>query len=438
MGQVEKFFNKMMPAFMKFANSKVVSALKDGFVLTMPLTLIGSVFMLIGNFPISNWNGIMESIFGAGWAAPLNQVTGATFDIIALVGVFGIAYSYAKSYDIDAVPSGILGIISFLIVSNSFVVSESGEVINGVIPKAWTAGQGMITAILVGLAVGEIYSLCIRKNLRIKMPESVPPGVSNAFSALIPGFIIATLSMIVYIVCDKLKGISMTEIIYEILQIPMQNLSDSLVGIVVIMALISIFWWFGLHGPNIVMGIMAPILTANSLANQAVVDAGQSLVVGENAKVVTVQMVDIYAKFGGAGITLGLIIAALIVAKSRQVKELSKMALVPGIFNINEPVIFGLPIVFNPLMIIPFILVPIFAVLMTYFSITLGFIEPFLAVQVPWTTPPIISGFLLSGWQGAVLQIAILAMSVFMYLPFVKLQDKVSYNEENKVNEATN
>lgn len=438
MGQVEKFFNKMMPAFMKFANSKVVSALKDGFVLTMPLTLIGAVFMLIGNFSISNWNGIMESIFGAGWAAPLNQVTGATFDIIALVGVFGIAYSYAKSYDIDAVPSGILGIISFLIVSNSFVVSESGEVINGVIPKAWTAGQGMITAILVGLAVGAIYSLCIRKNLRIKMPESVPPGVSNAFSALIPGFIIATLSMIVYIVCDKLKGISMTEIIYEILQIPMQNLSDSLVGIVVIMALISIFWWFGLHGPNIVMGIMAPILTANSLANQAVVDAGQSLVVGENAKVVTVQMVDIYAKFGGAGITLGLIIAALIVAKSRQVKELSKMALVPGIFNINEPVIFGLPIVFNPLMIIPFILVPIFAVLMTYFSITLGFIEPFLAVQVPWTTPPIISGFLLSGWQGAVLQIAILAMSVFMYLPFVKLQDKVSYNEENKVNEATN
>ena len=438
MGQVEKFFNKMMPAFMKFANSKVVSALKDGFVLTMPLTLIGSVFMLIGNFPISNWNGIMESIFGAGWAAPLNQVTGATFDIIALVGVFGIAYSYAKSYDIDAVPSGILGIISFLIVSNSFVVSESGEVINGVIPKAWTAGQGMITAILVGLAVGAIYSLCIRKNLRIKMPESVPTGVSNAFSALIPGFIIATLSMIVYIICDKIKGVSMTEIIYEILQIPMQNLSDSLLGIIIIMALISIFWWFGLHGPNIVMGIMAPILTANSLANQAVVDAGQSLVVGENAKIVTVQMVDIYAKFGGAGITLGLIIAALIVAKSRQVKELSKMALVPGIFNINEPVIFGLPIVFNPLMIIPFILVPIFAVLMTYFSITLGFIEPFLAVQVPWTTPPIISGFLLSGWQGAVLQIAILAMSIFMYLPFVKLQDKVSYNEENKVNEVTN
>lgn len=438
MGQVEKFFNKMMPSFMKFANSKVVSALKDGFVLTMPLTLIGSVFMLIGNFPISNWNGIMESIFGVGWAAPLNQVTGATFDIIALVGVFGIAYSYAKSYDIDAVPSGILGIISFLIVSNSFVVSESGEVINGVIPKVWTSGQGMITAILVGLAVGAIYSLCIRKNLRIKMPESVPPGVSNAFSALIPGFIIATLSMIVYIICDKIKGVSMTEVIYEILQIPMQNLSDSLVGIIVIMALISIFWWFGLHGPNIVMGIMAPILTANSLANQAVVDSGQALVAGENAKIVTVQMVDIYAKFGGAGITLGLIIAALIVAKSRQVKELSKMALVPGIFNINEPVIFGLPIIFNPLMIIPFILVPTIAVLMTYFSITLGFIEPFLAVQVPWTTPPIISGFLLSGWQGAVLQIAILAMSIFMYLPFVKLQDKVSYNEENKVNEATN
>lgn len=437
MSRIEKLFEKMMPAFMKFSNAKATVALKDGFVLTMPLTLIGSIFLLIANLPIKNWNKIMANLFGADWMVPLNQVTGATFDILALIAVFGIAYSYVKTSNIDAVPAGIIGIISFLILSNSFVESPSGEVVGGVIPKAWTGGQGMITSILVGLAVGAIYTWFIKKNIRIKMPESVPSGVSNAFSALVPGFVIMLLSMFIFLICDKIQGVSMTEIIYKVLQIPMQNLSDTLPGIIIIMALISIFWWFGLHGPNIVMGIMAPILTSNALANQAVIDAGNTLAVGGNAKIVTVQLVDIYAKFGGAGITLGLIAAALLVAKSQQVNQLSKMSLVPGLFNINEPIIFGLPIIFNPLMIVPFVLVPVIAVLMTYFSIILGFIHPFTAVQVPWTTPPIISGFLLSGWQGAVVQLAILGMATMVYFPFVKMLDKVALEQETPIEKVS-
>ncbi|MGW8428168.1 PTS sugar transporter subunit IIC [Peribacillus simplex] len=437
MSRIEKLFEKMMPAFMKFSNAKATVALKDGFVLTMPLTLIGSIFLLIANLPIKNWNEIMANLFGADWMVPLNQVTGATFDILALIAVFGIAYSYVKTSNIEAVPAGIIGIISFLILSNSFVESPSGEVVGGVIPKAWTGGQGMITSILVGLAVGAIYTWFIKKNIRIKMPESVPSGVSNAFSALVPGFVIMLLSMFIFLICDKIQGVSMTEIIYKVLQIPMQNLSDTLPGIIIIMALISIFWWFGLHGPNIVMGIMAPILTSNALANQAVIDAGNTLAVGGNAKIVTVQLVDIYAKFGGAGITLGLIVAALLVAKSQQVNQLSKMSLVPGLFNINEPIIFGLPIIFNPLMIVPFVLVPVIAVLMTYFSIILGFIHPFTAVQVPWTTPPIISGFLLSGWQGAVVQLAILGMATVVYFPFVKMLDKVALEQETPIEKVS-
>ncbi|MDM5220971.1 PTS sugar transporter subunit IIC [Peribacillus sp. NJ11] len=437
MSHIEKLFEKMMPAFMKFSNAKATVALKDGFVLTMPLTLIGSIFLLIANLPIKNWNKIMANLFGADWMVPLNQVTGATFDILALIAVFGIAYSYVKTSNIEAVPAGIIGIISFLILSNSFVESPSGEVVGGVIPKAWTGGQGMITSILVGLAVGAIYTWFIKKNIRIKMPESVPSGVSNAFSALVPGFVIMLLSMFIFLICDKIQGVSMTEIIYKVLQIPMQNLSDTLPGIIIIMALISIFWWFGLHGPNIVMGIMAPILTSNALANQAVIDAGNTLAVGGNAKIVTVQLVDIYAKFGGAGITLGLIAAALLVAKSQQVNQLSKMSLVPGLFNINEPIIFGLPIIFNPLMIVPFVLVPVIAVLMTYFSIILGFIHPFTAVQVPWTTPPIISGFLLSGWQGAVVQLAILGMATMVYFPFVKMLDKVALEQETPIEKVS-
>lgn len=213
----------------------------------------------------------------------------------------------------------------------------------------------------------------------------------------------------------------------------MQNLSDSLGGIIAIMALISLFWLFGLHGPNIVMGVMAPILTANVLANQKIVDAGGTLVASganANAAIVGPQMVDIYCKFGGAGLTLGLLIAVFIAGRSKQLRTLSKMSLVPGIFNINEPVIFGLPIVMNPLLAIPFIVIPVIAAVLTYLSIKIGFIAPFVSTQIPWTTPPLISGFLLSGWQGALLQLVILAISIAIYLPFVKLQDRQFYDME--------
>lgn len=430
MKKIEEIFEKVMPYFMKFASSKPISAIKDGFILTMPATIIGSIFLLIGNFPINGWSDKMASIFGANWQTPLNQVSGATFDILALIAVFGIAYAYTRNEGHEAVPAGILGIISFLIVTNAFVVTEAGEVVGGVIPKAWTGGQGMICAIIIGLLVGFIYSLFLNKDIRIKMPESVPTGVSNAFTALIPGVVIGTGSMIIYVVCDAVKGISMTEIIYEILQIPMQSLSDSLIGIILIMFFISLLWWCGIHGPNVVMAIMSPILTANALDNQSIIDAGQALVAGDNAKIVTVQMVDIFGKFGGAGITLGFVIAGIIIAKSKQMKSISKLSLIPGVFNINEPVIFGLPIVFNPLMLIPFIIVPVLAVIMTYASIALGFIQPFTATQVPWTTPSIISGFLLSGWQGAVLQIAILAVAIVVYLPFMKMLDKEALKQE--------
>lgn len=430
MKKIEEIFEKVMPYFMKFASSKPISAIKDGFILTMPATIIGSIFLLIGNFPINGWSDKMASIFGANWQTPLNQVSGATFDILALIAVFGIAYAYTRNEGHEAVPAGILGIISFLIVTNAFVVTEAGEVVGGVIPKAWTGGQGMICAIIIGLLVGFIYSLFLNKDIRIKMPESVPTGVSNAFTALIPGVVIGTGSMIIYVVCDAVKGISMTEIIYEILQIPMQSLSDSLIGIILIMFFISLLWWCGIHGPNVVMAIMSPILTANALDNQSIIDAGQALVAGDNAKIVTVQMVDIFGKFGGAGITLGFVIAGIIIAKSKQMKSISKLSLIPGVFNINEPVIFGLPIVFNPLMLIPFIIVPVLAVIMTYASIALGFIQPFTATQVPWTTPPIISGFLLSGWQGVVLQIAILAVAIVVYLPFMKMLDKEALKQE--------
>ncbi len=187
MNRLETVFEKVTPAFARFANAKPVLAIKDGFILTMPMTIIGSLFLLILALPIPGWEKFMTGLFGADWTLPLTQVVGATFDILALIGVFGIAYSYVKNEKIEGVPAGILGIIAFLIITQSSVLSKSGEVVTGVVPKVWTGGQGVLASIVVGLVVGFIYSQFIKRGIRIKMPDGVPPGVSNSFSALIPG-----------------------------------------------------------------------------------------------------------------------------------------------------------------------------------------------------------------------------------------------------------
>ena len=201
-------------------------------------------------------------------------------------------------------------------------------------------------------------------------------------------------------------------------------------GGTIIIGLQSVLFWAGIHGPNVVGGVVGPLLIANSLDNQHLLDMGMTLMNNPQAKIITCQINDVFVKSGGCGLTLGLLIAGAFTAKSNQMKSLMKMAFVPGLFNINEPIIFGLPIVFNPYLLVPFILVPLFAMFITYFSITAGFMAPFSAVQVPWTTPPIIAGFLLNGWQGAVVQIVNLAMAIAVYLPFLKAQDNALLKEE--------
>lgn len=427
---MKDFFNKVLDGFMKFANTKTMVAIKDGFLLTMPITLVGSIFLLIAAFPIPGWEDFMARFFGNGWQDWLYQVSGSTFDVLALVAVLGISYTYARNEKIDAISPAILSFVSFLILTDSFTMTEAGEKIGGVIPKNWTGGNGVITAIIVAIVVSKIFAFFIHRKIIIKMPASVPPGVSNAFSAMIPGAVVMFLSMIVYILTRTLGNVSMTELIFNVLQTPLQNVSDTLAGGLFITFLMAILFWAGIHGPNIVMGIMGPILTANAMANTKIIESGQELVVGENAKIMTIQLIDVFAKFGGQGITIGLLVAILISARSARLSEIAKLSITPGLFNINEPVIYGLPIVFNPIMLVPFILVPLVGVLITYGAIIIGFMSPFTAVTVPWTTPPLISGFLLAGWQGLVVQLLIIAASVAIYFPFVKKQDTAYLAEE--------
>ncbi|APC84701.1 PTS sugar transporter subunit IIC [Clostridium botulinum] len=423
-------FQVFLALLTNISNTKALTALKDGFVLTMPVTLIGSVFLLIANLPISGYSEFMKSKFGTNWAIGLNQVSGATFDVLAIISVISIAYFYAKNENEDGISCSILALTSFITVTASTVNTKSGESVGSVINKAWTGGQGIITAIIIGLLSGMVFCFFVKRKITIRMPEGVPVGVSNAFIAVIPGVVIILLSMIVFYIF-QFSETTLTEWIFKTIQTPMQKLTNTYFGGVVMVFLCAILFWAGLHGPNIVMGPILPIITANSIANSELLSKGNLSVAG-GAYIVTPQVLDYFVKIGGTGITIGLIIAAIMRARSKQMKDISKLALIPGIFNINEPIIFGLPIVYNPIMLLPFIIVPILTFTLVYICIYIGFLDPFTAVQVPWTMPPIISGFILQGFRGAFVQVVIIIMSTLIYYPFMKSQDNICIANENK------
>ena len=280
----EFFSNKVIPAIMKFVSLKAVVALKDGLLYTMPLTIVGSVFLLLANFPVPavvNWFDSM------GWIDPLNQAYGATFNIIALIGVIGIAYKYVKNEGYEALNAGVLAAVTFILTTDSFVVTESGEIVSNVINKTWTAGQGMISAIIIGLLVGWIYSWFMKNDIRIKMPAGVPEGVANSFTALIPGFVIVTGATLIYSFFKFVLDTTFIEAVYAFIQTPLQGLTDSLGGVIVMTLMIPFLWFFGIHGSTIVGGIIGSVLTANSLANQAILDSGMALTIENGGRIVT-------------------------------------------------------------------------------------------------------------------------------------------------------
>jgi len=426
---------KLVNGVMTFVNTKAVRALKDGIIFTLPLTMIGSIFLLLAQLPSVAINNFLASVFGENFRTPLFQVYGATFNIIALVAVIAIAYQYAKLCNHDGLMAGFLALVTFLILApGSKTDAASGVTIGNIIDKAWGGGQGMVAAIIIGLIVGAIYSKLLDMNLTIKMPDGVPEGVSKQFAALIPAGIIFTGAMLLFILFNSMDTNFMAWI-YKVLQSPLQNVTDSLPAIMFLAALAPFFWIFGIHGTTIVNGVMEGIFLANTAANQAILDSGMALTIANGAKIVTKQFWDNYIIMTGTGITIGLVVAMLFTAKAAKNKTLGKIALVPGVFNINEPVTFGLPIVMNPLIAVPYMVIPALAALITYTAISIGFMPPFSGVMAPWTTPPIISGFIVTGWQGAVVQALILVMSVVVYFPFFKKQDANDAKEEAAIHE---
>lgn len=426
---MSNFINdKVLPKIMAFVNTKAIQALKDGLLYSMPLMIVGSVFLILAFFP---YQPIADAFAASGLTDIFNQAYGATFNIMSMVAVVGISYTYVKNEGYEGLSPAVISLACFILLQPAFVNTDTGTVSN-VIIKDWTSGKGMICAILVGLCFSYIYCWFMKKDITIKMPEGVPAGVANSFIALIPAAVLITLATLIHAIFTMGFHTTFVEWIYVVLQTPLQGITDSLGGVIVMAFMIPFLWFFGIHGATIIGGIMSPILQANSLANQAIIDAGLELTLENGGRIVTAQFLDQFITVTGSGITIGIVMYLVFFAKSQQFKSIGKLSVGPAFFNINEPILFGIPIVLNPIMAVPFILMPVLAGVIEYFALATGLCPLYGGVMVPWTTPVVISGFLIGGWRTALLQVVVLVASFFVYLPFIRKVDAMAVKSESE------
>jgi cellobiose PTS system EIIC component len=424
--------NKIIPFAGKVGDQRHLRAMRDGIVLAMPLLIIGSLFLIIGFLPIPGYEEFMAGIFGDQWLDKLLYPVGATFDIMALIASFGIAYRLAESYKVDGLTAGAISVSAFLLATPYKIPftpegAKEAIMVSGGIPTALTGSAGLFVAMLIAMLSTEIYRKIVQKNLVIKMPDGVPPSVGKSFIALVPGFIVIAIVWILRLLIENTSFESLHNIVGILLGKPLSLLGGSLFGILFAIFLIQLFWSTGLHGSIIVGSVLSPVFLAAMDQNRVAFQAGQPV-----PNIVTDQFIPIWIDMGGSGATLALVTIMLIRARSKQLKSLGKLAVAPALFNINEPIIFGFPMVMNPLMAIPFILVPLINVLVTYLCMSSGLVAKPVGIAVPWTMPPIIGGYLATGGKisGAVMQLVNFTIALLIYYPFFRIADKQKVKEE--------
>ena len=439
MNKLFEFLEKyLMGPMGKVSTWRPVRAIVAAGMASIPFTIVGSAFLVLSVIPQAfNLQFIVDL-----WANSFDKIQAlyllaykCTMGILSLYFAIVIGYEYTKIYveeeglNLNPLNGGLLAVFAYFLTIPELTYSKG--VISAVTGKTtiggWTVGgdsltrlstSGMFTAILMSILAVQLYRLCVQKNWVIKMPEAVPEGVARSFTALIPGFVIAFVVLLI-------NGIFIlfgTDI-YKVIAIPfafVSHITNTWLGIVVIYLLVHALWIVGIHGANIVMGLVSPILLANMAQN---VDGKFIAYAGE--------FTNSYVTIGGSGATLLLCFYIAFRAKSDQLRMLGKAAMGPAIFNINEPLIFGLPIVYNPMLTIPFILAPIVSASIGYWSVQLGLAGKAIA-QTPWPTPIGLGAYVGSGGNiGAFVVALVCALAAFViWYPFIKMYDSKLYKEE--------
>ena len=427
---LSKLESVLMPLAEKIGKNKYLIAVRDGFLLSMPLLIVGSFFLLIANFPIPGWSDFWARFFGEDWVSYFAKPTDATFSIMAILAVVGIGYSFAEQMNVDKLFGAASTMVSWFLIMPYEVLLEGGGSVKG-IPLDWVGSKGIFVGIICAFLSIHIYAWVNKKGWVIKMPEGVPPTVVKSFAALIPAGVSMLVFFVINIVFAMTPFHSAFDFIFTILQVPLLKLGNTLPAMVIAYIFLHLFWFFGVNGGSVVAAVFNPILQTLSAENLAAYQAGAPI-----PNIICQQFQDLFATFGGCGSALSLMIAMLLFCRSKRIRELGKLSLVPGLFGINEPIVFGLPIVLNPMILIPFMLVPTINIVISYICMSIGLVPLCSGVAIPWTMPVVLSGFLSTGWQGAVLQLVLLVLGIFVYMPFIKIMDKQYLADEAKATAA--
>ncbi|CAJ1176505.1 PTS sugar transporter subunit IIC [Companilactobacillus paralimentarius] len=405
---ISGFQNKFLPALAKFGNLKYMVVLRDGMIITIPFTIFGSIFMIVVNLPFTWWADFIKPISGY-----LNAAVTVTFGILALIVAMGISYQSAKANKLDTMTGTVIPTVAFLLAMlNNKLTIDPADLGSG----------GIFTAIVICIISSEIIRFCVARNWTIELPDSVPPAVAKSFSSLIPGSIALFLVWLVRVVLH----VNINSVIQFIFS-PLVVGLDSIWGIELAIFLVLALWVVGVHGTNVIGSIYTPVFLSFLTANINAVAKGHAPV-----HIAADGFLNFGLTIGGTGAILGLVLC-MFTAKSKRYKAMRNLGFMPSVFNISEPIMFGLPVVLNPTLMVPFIVTPMVLEFITYYLMKFGVIGMIVA-QVPWTTPTVISGFLMTGgdWRASLWQLIELIVSVAAYYPFFKVLDR----QEIKVEQA--
>ena len=412
---MDKLSEKIMPLANLLGENRYLKVLRDAFMLSFPLTMFGSIIVVINNLPFFNdgTKSTLSELFGNG--------QNATMSIMTVFVTFGIGYYLSKSYNVEAIYGGAVAFASFLILTPLFMITEGGETVNGVLSLDRLGAKGMFLGMIAAFIATEIYCRIVKKGWQIKMPEGVPPAVAKSFAALIPAVLTLSVFLFVNAFMVGVAHTNLHDVIYNVIQKPLTGLGSSLPATLIALFLVQFLWFFGLHGQIIVNSVMDPIWNTLMLENLDAYKAGDVL-----PHIITKPFMEVFTVgLGGSGMTLAVVIILAFFMKKKQYRDIGRLALGPGVFNVNEPVIFGLPIVLNATILIPWVIAPLIVTTFNYFAMASGIFPTPTGVSVPWTVPIIANGILATNsWMGGLLQIIDFFIVFVIWFPFLKAIDK--------------
>lgn len=415
---------KLQVTIAKISENKYLKAVTDGLMSILPVMIVGAFSSLLSGMAIEPYQNFITN---SGLKPILALPSAYTLDLLAIYAVFFIAYRMASNLKNDTTSSagaGLVALISFFLLTPRGVLEEGGSAL----PYQYLGAQGLFVAIIVGLVAARLYVLIEERGWVIKMPEGVPPTVAKSFSNLIPSILVVILFLVISAIFSSTSYGSAHSFIYSLVQAPLQNLSGSLGSLIIMTLVVHVLWIFGIHGMMVILPIYLSVWVALGAENMAAFEAMVPL--SEMPHIVNSGYFMVFVLLGGSGATLGLTIYMTFFAKSKRYKTLGRLALPGSLFGINEPVIFGMPIVLNPYLMIPFILAPLANAIIPYVLMSTGIIHKLNGFHLPLGTPVGVSALLTGSGVIVVLQLLLVIVDLLIYLPFFKVLDKQALEQE--------